>query len=184
MRTAYVLAMVAMLAAVDPSRALAQDPQRDPHHPAAAGGSAPASPPGPPSPAPGAGMMSSDMARMMPMMMKGMCAMMMGGGDQGMMAGGPGDGMAMGRPSDPVTGAFDAINRRMHRDMAVDASGSADRAFAEAMIAHHQGAIDMAKVILAFGSDARIRTLAEQVTKAQEAEIAVLRQWLADQPQP
>lgn len=181
MRTAYVLVMVAMLAAGDPSRALAQVPQPDPHHPAAAGG--PASPPGPPSPAPGAGMMSPDMARMMPMMMKGMCAMMMGG-DQGMMTGGPGGGMAMGRPSDPVTGAFEAINRRMHRDMMVDASGSADRAFAEAMIAHHQGAIDMAKVVLAFGSDARIRTLAEQVIKAQEGEIAVLRQWLADQPQP
>jgi uncharacterized protein (DUF305 family) len=52
------------------------------------------------------------------------------------------------------------------------------------MIAHHQAAIDMAKVVLAFGSDRKMRTLAEQVVKAQEGEIAFIRQWLAEQPQP
>jgi uncharacterized protein (DUF305 family) len=86
--------------------------------------------------------------------------------------------------TDQVTGAFEAINRRMHERMTVDASASVDRAFVTAMIAHHQGAIDMAKVILAFGSDPKIRTLAEQVIRAQEGEIAFMQQLQAEQPQP
>ena len=47
-------------------------------------------------------------------------------------------------------------------------------AVVEAMVAHHQGAVDMAKVILAFGQNPEIRKLAEEVIKAQEAEITFL----------
>ena len=114
----------------------------------------------------------------MPMMRQ--CMGMMGK----MMAGmGQGD-MAAAAPDDPVDGAFAAINRRMHRDMAVPAGGNPDAAFAQAMIAHHQGAIDMARVILGFGSDPKIHKLAQEVITAQEGEIVVLQQWLAGQPKP
>ena len=106
--------------------------------------------------------------------------MIQGEAGKGMMAGPRGAGMATAGPTDPVIGAFDAINRRMHETMVVDSSGGADRAFVVAMIAHHQGAVDMAKVILAFGSDPKIRTLAEQVIKAQEGESAIMQQWLKD----
>lgn len=92
--------------------------------------------------------------------------------------------MAMAAPDDPVDGAFAAINRRMHRDMAIPAGGNPDAVFAQAMIAHHQGAIDMARVILGFGTDPAIHKLAQEVITAQEGEIAFLRQWLADQPKP
>ena len=61
---------------------------------------------------------------------------------------------------------------------------SPDTAFVQAMIAHHQGAIDMARVVVGFGSDPEIRKLAEGVITAQQGEIGVLRQWLARQPQP
>jgi hypothetical protein len=195
MRTITVLAAAAMLAAAGLSPAVAQDVQPDPHHPAAsadAGGSMPSpmpdamtSPPGMAPPISGpAGMMSPDMAGMMPMMMKRMCAMMQGDAGKGMMAAPQGPGMPMAGPTDPVSAAFDAINRRMHQGMEVDAAHGPDRAFVEAMIVHHQGAIDMARVILGFGSDPKIRTLAEQVIKAQQGEIALMRQWLAEQPQP
>ena len=114
----------------------------------------------------------------MPMMRQcmGMTGKMMGGMGQG--------DMAAAAPDDPVDGAFAAINRRMHRDMAVPAGGNPDAAFAQAMIAHHQGAIDMARVILGFGSDPAIHKLAQEVITAQEGEIVVLRQWLSEQPKP
>jgi uncharacterized protein (DUF305 family) len=71
----------------------------------------------------------------------------------------------------------------MHEAMASQTPGDPDRTFAEAMIAHHRGAVDMAKVVLAFGADPQIRNLAEQVIKAQEQEITFLQQWLATHPQ-
>jgi uncharacterized protein (DUF305 family) len=92
--------------------------------------------------------------------------------------------MAAAGPDDPVEAAFAAINSRMHRDMAVPAGGNPDVMFAQAMIAHHQGAIDMAKVILGFGSDPEIRKLAQDVITAQQGEIAFMRQWMVKQPQP
>jgi uncharacterized protein (DUF305 family) len=91
------------------------------------------------------------------------------------------EGHAMtGQGASPSTAAFMAANDVMHRDMAIDYTGDADIDFARAMIAHHQGAIDMAKVELEHGDDPAMRKLAEDVIAAQEKEITFMRAWLAE----
>lgn len=57
-----------------------------------------------------------------------------------------------------------------------------DRAFIEGMIPHHQGAIDMANIVIKYGKDPEVRKLAEEIIKAQESEIAWMQQWLKDHP--
>ena len=82
----------------------------------------------------------------------------------------------------PVIDEFRQANEKMHKDMGVAPTGDADRDFAQSMIPHHQGAIDMARIALKHGKDPEIRKLAEEVVSAQEGEIAQLRDWLARHP--
>jgi uncharacterized protein (DUF305 family) len=65
----------------------------------------------------------------------------------------------------------------MHQGMDIAFSGNADRDFIQGMIPHHQGAVDMAKIVLAFGKDPEVRKLAESIVKAQEEEIAWMNSW-------
>jgi hypothetical protein len=94
--------------------------------------------------------------------------------------GGHGDHAANGPQGDrgPSSLAFHGINQKMHEGMDIAFTGNADVDFVKGMIPHHQGAVDMAKVVLAFGSDPEIRKLAEAVIQAQESEIAMMRAWL------
>jgi uncharacterized protein (DUF305 family) len=68
---------------------------------------------------------------------------------------------------------------RMHEEMAVDLTGDPDSDFLRAMIPHHQGAIDMAKIVLLYGKDPRIRDLAQGVITEQDNEIRLMQTWLA-----
>jgi uncharacterized protein (DUF305 family) len=50
-----------------------------------------------------------------------------------------------------------------------------DKAFIDAMVPHHQGAVDMAEVALENADHQEIRSLAEDIVSAQEAEIEELK---------
>ena len=80
----------------------------------------------------------------------------------------------------PATEAYRIANLAMHRAMDIEFSDNADIDFARGMIGHHQGAIDMARIVLEHGEDRDLRQLAGEIIEAQEAEIAFLRQWIAE----
>ena len=67
-------------------------------------------------------------------------------------------------------------------DMALsdDAGKPFDQRFIEAMISHHTGAIHMAEMALEQAEHAEIRTLAEAIMAAQQAEIEQMQAWLSE----
>lgn len=73
--------------------------------------------------------------------------------------------------------AYNESMARMHRDMG-QASVDPDESFARMMLAHHEGAIEMARIELKYGRDPELRRLAEQVVASQEPEVRQLRRWL------
>lgn len=77
------------------------------------------------------------------------------------------------------TKAYMEANAAMHAGMAIPFTGDADVDFIAGMIPHHQGAVEMAKIVLEHGKDPEVRKLAEGVIAAQEAEIKWMQDWLA-----
>jgi uncharacterized protein (DUF305 family) len=74
--------------------------------------------------------------------------------------------------------AFAASMKTMMTGMNVKPTGKPDKDFALMMIPHHQGAIDMPKVELQYGTDPELRQLATDIVSAQEKEIAQMKAWL------
>lgn len=71
-----------------------------------------------------------------------------------------------------------ALAQMDHRDASAESGADLDESFLVGMIAHHEGAVDMAEWLLDRSDDPRVRTWAEEVIEAQEPEIAQMRDWL------
>jgi hypothetical protein len=70
----------------------------------------------------------------------------------------------------------------MMRDMQIRPSGDVDRDFVAQMIAHHQGAIDMASALLKTGSNETLKRLAQEIIVTQKDEIAAMRLAIGESP--
>ncbi len=66
---------------------------------------------------------------------------------------------------------MESMNGMMGKMDAMKMTGDFDLDFANMMIMHHQAAIDMSEIALAKGSDAQVKTWAQQIITAQKAEI-------------
>jgi uncharacterized protein (DUF305 family) len=64
---------------------------------------------------------------------------------------------------------------KMMTDMAVKPTGDVDADFVAMMVPHHQGAIEMARTVLRYGNNAKIKRLAQEIIVTQQQEIAVMR---------
>jgi uncharacterized protein (DUF305 family) len=76
--------------------------------------------------------------------------------------------------------ALQAAMSVMHRTMAAaPLTGDPDQDFLAAMIPHHEGAIEMARLVLVHGRDPLVRRLAEDILASQQAEVTSMRARLA-----
>lgn len=65
-------------------------------------------------------------------------------------------------------------------EIADDESKPFDQRFLEAMIDHHEGALDMAQAALDQAEHAEVRTMSDAIIATQQAEIDQMRGWLSE----
>ena len=95
----------------------------------------------------------------------------------------PGEQSDMHKMPDGTYMANDGTNMEsMMMDMTAslrDKTGSEfDQEFLKQMIIHHEGAVDMAKLVLERSQEPKLRTMAEAIISAQTAEISQMKAWL------
>lgn len=87
-------------------------------------------------------------------------------------------GMSMANMTEAQKAYMDAMDK-MHPPMMTGIHAKdPDVGFVCGMIPHHQGAIEMAKVVLKHGNNAEAKRMAEKVIKDQSKEIEEMTAWL------
>lgn len=96
----------------------------------------------------------------------------------------------MSAASQPFAHHMDAGMKKMMTEMhAPGYTGNPDVDFLTMMIPHHEGAVEMARLVLIYGKDPLTRRLAEEIIASQTTEIATMKQRVAilrraDDPNP
>ena len=71
--------------------------------------------------------------------------------------------------------ATDQAMARMMAGMQVAPAGDVDRDFVQMMVPHHQGAIDMAVAEIRYGTNPRLKRIAQEIVIEQQQEIVAMR---------
>jgi uncharacterized protein (DUF305 family) len=85
-------------------------------------------------------------------------------------------GMSMDMPGHDMHGATMDMEQDIRK---LESASDFDRAFLEAMIVHHEMAVEASEIVVAGEVRAEIKTLAEGVIADQRAEIQQMEAWLA-----
>lgn len=73
----------------------------------------------------------------------------------------------------------ESMTQMNNMKMDMSQSGSIDQQFAQMMIPHHQGGIDMARAYLKSGAhEEKLKTMANNIVREQQKEIQQLQDWL------
>lgn len=91
--------------------------------------------------------------------------------------------VADGTPMTAMLKEYNDSMTRMHEEMMIGMDyNDPDAAFAQGMLAHHVGAVDMAEIELKYGTDTEMRELAQAIIDAQQPEIEQMKTWLINNP--
>ena len=91
------------------------------------------------------------------------------------------EGSSESRNTSAMKGSMDRMMTEMHK---VTMTGNVDVDFALMMKAHHQGAVEMAEVVLQSGTDPQIKEMAEKISDAQRSEIKELNKFIEKHGNP
>jgi uncharacterized protein (DUF305 family) len=98
-----------------------------------------------------------------------------GGADGGQQGSGSGGGMAGMDHGQMGHGSMGMGTEGMARQMVMEDGKYSDRAFIDAMVPHHQGAVEMANVALENAEHEEIKELSRNIISSQQAEIEELK---------
>lgn len=75
-------------------------------------------------------------------------------------------------------GPFDSVEKKMHQDMMAAEGSDIDQTWAQKMMIHHQGGIEMSQIVLEQGADPAIQAMARKTIEEQTKDIGELNELL------
>lgn len=88
-------------------------------------------------------------------------------------------------PADPASlEPYRSANMTMHDGMMAAKGADASETYLRKMVAHHRGAVALSDVVLAKGSEAKIREIAQKTKTDQAKEAGMIEAMLAGEPMP